>query len=148
MSGDIQNEHWFVTWWRPMAAYVYLVICICDFIIMPVYYEYANHKMKMVQQVEMALRFPEGVQQVEALRIIKETRVWEPITLQSSGLLHMAFGAILGVAAWSRGKEKVEEYKYSTEVRRTSAKPQPTYGYVSQQRMDTRAQPVNPDEPS
>lgn len=121
-----------------MAAYVYLVICICDFIVMPAYYEYANHKMHVIQQVEMALRFPEGVQQVEALRIIKETRAWEPITLVSGGLLHMAFGAILGVAAWSRGKEKVEEYKYSTEVRRTS-KPQTP-------RSESRTQPVNPDE--
>lgn len=119
-----------------MAAYVYLVICICDFILMPIYYEYANHKLHLIQQVEMALRFPEGVQQVEALRIIKETRTWEPITLASGGLLHMAFGAILGVAAWSRGKEKVEEYKYSTEIRKS------TRG----RKTESRAQPVNPDE--
>jgi hypothetical protein len=32
---------------------------------------------------------------------------WEPLTLQGAGLFHVAMGAILGVTAWSRGREKL-----------------------------------------
>jgi hypothetical protein len=32
---------------------------------------------------------------------------WDPITLKGAGLFHMAMGAILGIAAWSRGQEKI-----------------------------------------
>ena len=32
---------------------------------------------------------------------------WNPITLQGAGLYHLAMGAICGVAAWSRGQEKM-----------------------------------------
>jgi len=34
-------------------------------------------------------------------------RQWVPITLQGGGLFHVAMGAVLGVAAWSRGQEKL-----------------------------------------
>ena len=33
-------------------------------------------------------------------------QVWQSLTLSNGGLIHIAFGAILGVAAWSRGAEK------------------------------------------
>ena len=31
---------------------------------------------------------------------------WQSLTLQNGGLIHLAFGAILGVTAWTRGQEK------------------------------------------
>ena len=37
--------------------------------------------------------------------------MWQPLTLQGGGLIHISFGAILGVAAWTRGQEKVEAIK-------------------------------------
>ncbi len=33
--------------------------------------------------------------------------MWVPLTLQGGGLYHISMGAILGIAAWTRGKEKV-----------------------------------------
>ena len=33
---------------------------------------------------------------------------WQSLTLQGGGLFHIAFGAILGAAAWTRGMEKRE----------------------------------------
>jgi hypothetical protein len=32
---------------------------------------------------------------------------WQSLTLSNGGLIHMAFGAILGVAAYGRTQEKV-----------------------------------------
>lgn len=33
--------------------------------------------------------------------------VWKPITMSEGGFYHMAMGAIVGIAAWSRGQEKL-----------------------------------------
>jgi hypothetical protein len=34
---------------------------------------------------------------------------WTPLTLQGGGLYHLAMGGILGIAAYTRGKEKVAQ---------------------------------------
>ena len=34
-------------------------------------------------------------------------QVWTSLTLSNGGLIHLAFGAILGVAAFTRGQEKI-----------------------------------------
>jgi hypothetical protein len=36
---------------------------------------------------------------------------WSPLTLLSGGVFHAAMGAVLGVAAWSRGQEKIQRLK-------------------------------------
>lgn len=92
--------------WRSAAAYVYLLICLGDFMLMPMYYEFLNHKTQTAEFVELALRFDGAATQIEALKAIRQTRVWQPLTLQSTGLFHVAFGGILGVVAW-KGKEKI-----------------------------------------
>lgn len=79
--------------------------------LMPMYYEVMNSKVQTSQFVELALRFPDGAAQIEALKAIRQTRTWEPLTLAASGLFHLAFGAILGVTAWTRGQEKIERVK-------------------------------------
>jgi hypothetical protein len=43
-------------------------------------------------------------------------RQWSPITLSNGGLFHMAMGAIVGVTAWSRGREKIIENTNSTSI--------------------------------
>lgn len=97
--------------WRPAAAYVYLLICLSDFMIMPMVYAGMAKKNANAANVELALKFDGAAAQIEALKAIRQTDVWNPITLQSTGLFHMAFGGILGVAAWTRGREKVEAIK-------------------------------------
>ena len=70
--------------WRPMMAIMYMVVCTCDFVLFPVLWsilQAVNHGQVSTQ--------------------------WQPITLQGAGLFHMAMGAVLGVAAWSRGQEKI-----------------------------------------
>jgi hypothetical protein len=33
---------------------------------------------------------------------------WQPLTLQGAGLYHVAMGAVIGVTAWGRTREKLE----------------------------------------
>jgi hypothetical protein len=39
--------------------------------------------------------------------------VWTALSLQSGGLIHVAFGAILGITAWGRTREREIEYGQS-----------------------------------
>lgn len=64
-------------------GYTYMVTCITDFILFPVLWS--------------ILHAYTG----------KDADPWSPLTLQGAGLYHLAMGAVLGIAAWTRGNEKV-----------------------------------------
>jgi hypothetical protein len=78
-----EKENWINNKWRPMMGWMYFVVCITDFILFPVLW--ALFKASVGESVA----------------------AWEPLTLQGAGLFHVAMGAILGVTAWSRGREKI-----------------------------------------
>ena len=84
------QDDWMTKKWRPMMAVTYMAINLFDFIIGPILYNLLQY-WNPGQQVGM----------------------WQPLTLQGGGLIHIAFGAILGISAWTRGQEKVEAIKAS-----------------------------------
>jgi len=84
-----KKEDFMTTKWRPMMAIVYMAINICDFILFPVLWA--------------VVQFWETSAANDAFR------QWAPLTLQGGGFIHMAFGAILGISAWTRGKEKIAQ---------------------------------------
>lgn len=73
------------TKWRPMMGWTYMATCIFDFILAPILWS-------VVQSISHG-----GVVATQ----------WNPLTLQGAGLFHVAMGAVLGIAAWSRGQEKI-----------------------------------------
>jgi hypothetical protein len=79
-----KNEDWMNSKWRPAMGWMYMLVCMADFVLFPVLWS-------MVQVV--------GDGKVETQ--------WSPITLQGAGLFHMAMGAILGIAAFGRTQEKI-----------------------------------------
>jgi hypothetical protein len=79
-----KNEDWMNTKWRPAMGWMYMLVCITDFVIFPILWS-------MIQVV--------GDGKVESQ--------WQPITLQGAGLFHIAMGAILGIAAYGRTQEKM-----------------------------------------
>ena len=75
----VEEEPWMKSYWRPAMAWLYMAICAFDFIIAPI-----------------LTMFLSG--------LFHFTYVpWKSITLDNGGMIHFAFGAILGVAAWTRG---------------------------------------------
>jgi hypothetical protein len=84
-DSEKKKEDWMNSKWRPLMGYVYMGICTCDFIIFPV----------MWSIMHTILHTQGGGSQ------------WQPLTLQGAGLLHLSFGAILGVAAFGRTQEKL-----------------------------------------
>lgn len=109
-SQDYNPENRFLLRWRHIAAYIYLAICVFDFILMPVVFENSN-KISLVEAVRLSLLYEDIESQKAALLLFLEKRSWEPITLFGGGVFHASFGVILGFAAHFRNKEK--EYNYS-----------------------------------
>ncbi len=85
------NEHWMKAYWRPAAGWVYLTICVMDFIVFPL--------LVIIAPVFANL-----------VGVSAEYSPWTSITLSEGGLIHLSFGAILGVAAWTRSREKQTRY--------------------------------------
>lgn len=79
-----KEESWINSKWRPAMGWLYMATCAFDFVIAPVLWSI-----------------------IQALLNGNVSSQWNPITLQGAGLYHLAMGAVLGVAAWSRGQEKM-----------------------------------------
>jgi hypothetical protein len=84
----IKGDSWIQKYWRPAMSIVYMVIIIFDFIIFPIFWS-------LIQV------YGYGVVSLQ----------WSPLTLLSGGIFHAAMGAVLGISAWTRGKEKIERLK-------------------------------------
>ena len=112
-----KNEGWLNRTWRPAAAVVYLAICLFDFIIAPSYMGLrATDTAKLVYSIK-------DLDPEIAIAIIQNKTPWSPLTLQGSGLFHVAFGAILGVAAWTRGTAQIESIRQTGESERSPYTP-------------------------
>lgn len=81
----MNEESWIKKYWRPATAWQYLAVCVFDFIIFPAAYMYFTKQP------------------------------WDPITLKAGGFYHIAMAAIIGVAAWTRGQEKITKLLESSE---------------------------------
>jgi len=101
MNNSKEYEDWMNRKWRPALGWVYMAICIFDFLVAPIAWS-----------VLMAMTAGSVENQ------------WNPITLEGAGLFHMAMGAVLGIAAWTRGQEKIarmplqhDDYNHNTQNR-------------------------------
>lgn len=90
------EESWMKTYWRPAAGWIYLLICVMDFVVFPL--------LAMIMPLV-----------ANAFGIQITYQPWEALTLSNGGLIHLAFGAILGIAAWTRGSEKIEAMRSSNQ---------------------------------
>ena len=79
----VRQEDWMVKKWRPAMGWTYMAICILDMAVFPIAWSIlqASTKQPLTQ--------------------------WTPLTLQGGGMFHVAMGAVLGISAWSRGREKM-----------------------------------------
>jgi len=82
-----EPEHWMKAFWRPAMGWLYMLICFMDFVAFP-----------MISMFLPIIERGFGVQ-------IGYT-AWQSLTLSNGGLIHLAFGGILGVSAFGRTKEK------------------------------------------
>ena len=101
-----QLEHGFKKFWRPIAAYVYLAICIFDFMAAPMYVAYQNEQVNSEAFAEIRALTDKDVKLKALEQLDLGSKSWTPLTISGGGLFHLSFGAILGISAFTRGQEK------------------------------------------
>ena len=79
------NTDWINKKWRPVMGWIYMLTCTMDFVVFPILWSL-----------------------LQAMSKGSVTMQWQPLTLQGAGLYHIAMGAVLGIAAYGRTKEKIE----------------------------------------
>lgn len=80
-----ESEDWINKKWRPVMGWIYMLTCTADFVIFPILWSL-----------------------LQAMSKGSVTSQWQPLTLQGAGLYHIAMGAVLGIAAYGRTKEKLD----------------------------------------
>ena len=83
-ESEKKKEDWMNAKWRPMMGWMYMCICMFDFMIAPILWS-------TIQAL-----FHGGI-----------TTQWQPLTLQGAGLFHVAMGAVIGISAYGRTQEKL-----------------------------------------
>lgn len=105
-------EHGFKKFWRPIAAYVYLFICVFDFMAMPLYIEIQNREVNSEAFAEIRQLQDKDVKLKALEQLDLGSRDWSPLTLMGGAFFHLSFGAILGISAFTRGQEKKAAIEY------------------------------------
>jgi hypothetical protein len=75
--------------WRGLVGFEYVLICVCDFMILPMLYFW--------------------VQQYEVQAANDAYRQWSPLTVQGGGLYHLSHMAIMGVSSWGKTQERTAD---------------------------------------
>lgn len=83
-DSEKKKEDWMNSKWRPAMGWLYMLVCLCDFVVFPVLWAVLHAVMHSTNVTQ-----------------------WQPLTLQGAGLFHLAMGAVLGLAAWGRTQEKL-----------------------------------------
>lgn len=84
-------QSWIRKYWRAAAGWTYLFICLFDFVIAPIFFA--------IIPVWTHVQYNQ----------------WTSLTLSNGGLMHISFGAILGVAAWTRGQGDLMRAKIASD---------------------------------
>jgi len=86
-ASGAEPEHWMKSFWRPAMGWLYMLICFADFVVFPA--------------ITMFLPVIDRMFGLQMNYV-----AWQSLTLSNGGLIHLAFGAILGVSAYGRTQEK------------------------------------------
>ncbi len=83
-------------YWRWTALSVYLVICLYDFMVVPIWY--GLNRPDLATFIEILNTVGDPLIQLELMK--KMTGQHSPFTLMGGGIFHLAFGAILTGSAF------------------------------------------------
>jgi hypothetical protein len=123
-ESEKHNSDWMNTKWRPMMGWMYMAVCLFDFMLAPILWS-------VLQAV-----FHGGI-----------NTQWQPLTLQGAGLFHVAMGAVLGIAAYGRTQEKLSGVAVGQPAPATNnfVSPAPAFGAPA---PAFGAKPTGPGAPS
>lgn len=127
LEPGLSKGEWMQKYWRPCAAFMYMICCLCDFAVFPIMFT--------------VVQFWEQEAANDAFR------QWVPITLQGGGLFHVSMCAVLGVSAYGRTQEKLAGQSQglpSPDLGATNATPTATTPSVSTPVVNTSNSSASP----
>lgn len=89
--------------WKNVAAYVYLFICIFDFVIMPILTFFFHTPPASITNLITQIN-----PNTQADLIKDFYGPWQPLTENDGGLFHIVFMTLLGVISWSQSKVDIQ----------------------------------------
>jgi len=95
-------ERFYQRIWRPAIAFLYIAMNTVDYIIRPAINYYHMSRIDLTEVV-LKIKDLDSVIQLKIVEIMSNGGVIPPIL---SEFVHLSFGAILGVAAYTRYREK------------------------------------------
>tara|TARA_R110000751_G_scaffold159178_2_gene264888 strand:+ start:246 stop:527 length:282 start_codon:yes stop_codon:yes gene_type:complete len=87
--------------WRWAALSTYLLICIYDFLVVPVYYGIARMGLDLAEYMSHLDGLDPLVQMEYLKKLVSQH---EPFTLKGGGLFHLSFGALLTGSVFGKNK--------------------------------------------
>lgn len=93
-----------IDYWRWTALITYLVICVYDFIVVPVWYGLSRVGLDVDGYMANLQLIDDPMVQMEYLK--KLVSQHDPFTLKGGGLFHLAFGALLTGSTLGNKKDK------------------------------------------
>ena len=86
---DTEKEHWFIVYWRPAMAWLYMLIMFVDFIFFPFF----NMLLPIVLNV-FHIEYP--------------YTPWVPYMLNNNAnSIHITFGVCIGIISYGRSQERM-----------------------------------------
>ena len=89
--------------WRNIVVTVYLIICIYDFMVVPIYYGIARMGLDLADYMSHLQEIEDPLVQLEYLK--RYVSQHEPFTLKGGGLFHLSFGAIITGSVFGKNKD-------------------------------------------
>jgi len=99
-------------YWRPSVAFIYLFLNLIDYAVRPIL-NYILEANLDISSIAASIKNLDPVVQVKAMELLTSTHLMAPILPE---FFHVAFGAILGAAAFTRGQEKIAYIKKEREI--------------------------------
>ena len=104
------DEPWYH--WRSIACFAYIIICLFDFVIMPivVQIDYEDTKLRIEKLI-----VAEQKDRAFVVEVMDRAKLvpWTPLTLVGGGLFHLSFGSLLTGAtvttAWKNKKQELDD---------------------------------------
>ena len=100
----VTSESWYQRQWRPAMAGLYLLLCLIDYGIRPGINFWFFTEFDLAETIQVV----ENLEPTVQIQIIETLRSEQAIPPILTEFVHLAFGAILGAAAYTRGREKIE----------------------------------------
>lgn len=103
MNWFIRFWHWmsYDEGWKSLSGFIYLIICIFDFIVVPSWIGFMRNDITIVSEY---MKPADPLVQLEYLKLLVAQH--DPFTLKHGGIFHIAFGAILTGSVLSGNKKR------------------------------------------